>query len=150
MSFTDSFKYNLEMNNILIDHFYEYSDQHPKRSLLLFSHILNAHKIWNNRILEKIEPKAWEMHNLDTLKELNLENFRSSAFIIEMYDENDTVEYKNSLANRYSNTIHDILFHIINHSSYHRGQIAMLSRESELIPVVTDYIFYKRENKFTS
>ncbi|QLH28398.1 MAG: hypothetical protein HWD63_02710 [Candidatus Parvibacillus calidus] len=37
----------------------------------------------------------------------------------------------------------DIIFHIINHSTYHRGQIAMEFRQSGLEPLNTDYIFYK-------
>ncbi|WP_209331385.1 DinB family protein [Lunatimonas salinarum] len=36
--------------------------------------------------------------------------------------------------------------HIVNHSTYHRGQIATLFRESGLQPVVTDYIMLKRGN----
>ena len=46
--------------------------------------------------------------------------------------------------NLFENKIDDILFHIINHSTYHRGQIMMLFRESGLEPIFSDYIFHKR------
>lgn len=33
---------------------------------------------------------------------------------------------------------------LINHSTYHRGQITMLMKEAGLETLNTDYIFYKR------
>jgi uncharacterized damage-inducible protein DinB len=44
----------------------------------------------------------------------------------------------------FSNTIKDILFHMINHSTHHRAQIAMDMRNNKLEPLPLDYIFYKR------
>jgi uncharacterized damage-inducible protein DinB len=44
----------------------------------------------------------------------------------------------------FTNTIKDILFHIINHSTNHRGQIAVDFRNNGLEPLVLDYVFYKR------
>lgn len=45
----------------------------------------------------------------------------------------------------FTNTIGDILFHIVNHSTYHRGQIASDFRESDIEPLNTDYIMFKRD-----
>ena len=39
-----------------------------------------------------------------------------------------------------------MLFHFVNHSTYHRGQIASNLKEHGIEPLVTDYIFYKRKN----
>jgi uncharacterized damage-inducible protein DinB len=44
----------------------------------------------------------------------------------------------------YQNKIEDILIHVGNHGTYHRGQIAMLLREKGYNPVSTDYILYDR------
>ncbi|WP_185211767.1 DinB family protein [Sphingobacterium mizutaii] len=35
------------------------------------------------------------------------------------------------------------MFHIINHSNYHRAQIATELRKQEIEPIQTDYIKYK-------
>ncbi|MGK7396080.1 MAG: DinB family protein [Candidatus Cyclobacteriaceae bacterium M3_2C_046] len=37
-----------------------------------------------------------------------------------------------------------MLYHIINHSTYHRAQIALISRQQLVIPPNSDYIFFKR------
>ncbi len=44
----------------------------------------------------------------------------------------------------FTNVIQDVLFHFINHSTYHRGQIAIQMKEAGLEPIATDYIFFKR------
>ncbi|NNG11293.1 MAG: damage-inducible protein DinB, partial [Arenibacter sp.] len=41
-------------------------------------------------------------------------------------------------------TITDMLFHIINHSTHHRGQISVDLRNNAIEPPVLDYAFYKR------
>jgi len=134
------------MNNLLIEHFHEFEQEHNVKSLKLFSHILNAHTHWNNRILELEKIINWEDYNLNKFNDQNMDNYRASVFILDTHNTNDLVEYKNRIGNMYSQSIHDILFHIINHSTYHRGQIAHLTREANLIPISTDYIFFKREN----
>jgi uncharacterized damage-inducible protein DinB len=54
------------------------------------------------------------------------------------------ISYQNTKGEAYQNTIKDIMFHIINHSSYHRGQVMMLVRNAGLEPIPTDYILTKR------
>lgn len=44
----------------------------------------------------------------------------------------------------YSNVLRDLLVHLANHSSYHRGQIATLMRQVGAIPQATDFILYCR------
>ena len=54
------------------------------------------------------------------------------------------VHYTNTNGQAFDNSVRDILFNVINHSTYHRGQIAREFREYGPEPLVTDYIFYKR------
>jgi uncharacterized damage-inducible protein DinB len=44
----------------------------------------------------------------------------------------------------YSNVLQDMLQHLMNHSTYHRGQIASLLRQVGAIPQQTDLILYLR------
>lgn len=55
------------------------------------------------------------------------------------------ISYKNSRGERFENSVRDILFHVINHSTYHRGQIATDCKLHGMTPLATDYIFYKRD-----
>lgn len=87
----------------------------------------------------------WEIRPIDKLKHINEENFTESLSIISAYDFNKVISYKNSKGLSFENSVQDILFHIINHSTYHRGQITSDCKLNGMIPLVTDYIFYKRD-----
>ncbi|TNF76236.1 MAG: damage-inducible protein DinB, partial [Bacteroidetes bacterium] len=52
--------------------------------------------------------------------------------------------YENTEGRSFSNTLQDILFHIVNHSTHHRGQITMDFRKNGMDPPLLDYILYKR------
>ena len=56
-----------------------------------------------------------------------------------------TFEYQSLDAGRFRNQVEDILAQLFGHSSYHRGQIAMLVRAAGGEPVVTDLIYWCRE-----
>jgi len=47
------------------------------------------------------------------------------------------------------NTLQELFLHLVNHSSYHRGQLATLFRQLELKPPSTDLILFYREKKGT-
>ncbi|MCM8568082.1 damage-inducible protein DinB [Gramella jeungdoensis] len=145
----DLLEYSHHFNTLLIKKFND-GDLHlaiPESTLRLFSHILNAQKIWNFRIEgddQKVD--VWKVYHKEDLMEIENENFERSVSICERSDLNKKISYTNSKGEQYQNSIHEILFHIVNHSTYHRGQIAAELRKSGLEPVVSDYIFYKREN----
>jgi uncharacterized damage-inducible protein DinB len=39
----------------------------------------------------------------------------------------------------------DLIRHVVNHSTYHRGQLATQLRQLGQIPPATDFIVYRRE-----
>lgn len=53
-------------------------------------------------------------------------------------------EYKTTEGKPYSNVLNDMLVHVVNHSSYHRGQITTLLRQSGAVPQSTDFILFIR------
>lgn len=55
--------------------------------------------------------------------------------------------YKNSRGVEYRTKYRDILMHVFNHSTYHRGQVAMAIRAGGREPANTDYIIYQRETE---
>lgn len=118
----------------------------PEKSLGLFSHILNAHHIWNARLQGKLPAyEVWHLQPVKDWSDIHYENQRNTFEIITNTDNfEQRIDYENSEGRVFSNTIKDILFHIINHSTHHRGQIAMDLRSHKLEPLKLDYIFYKR------
>ncbi|TMU54884.1 DinB family protein [Flagellimonas algicola] len=139
------FDYNFYSNKKLIEQCATMGKV-PEKSMQLFSHILNAHHIWNHRIVGKpSEYTVWQLHSLEEWGDLHYENQRTSFEIIRNTDDfNQRIDYENSQGRTYANDLKDILFHIINHSTHHRGQILTDFRNSGIEPEPLDYIFYKR------
>src|SRR5690606_32581368 len=143
--FQDLFDYNHHMNMKILAFISDAFDIIPEKSIQLFSHILNAHHIRNCRIQsETPQFGVWDPQTLITMSTTNMHNYEISLKIIQEMDINQTVVYKNTQGQEYENTIRDILFHVINHGTYHRGQIATDFRKNGLEPLATDYIFWKR------
>lgn len=55
------------------------------------------------------------------------------------------VEYKNTKGRAFSNPMWQMLQHLVNHGTYHRGQITTLLRQLGATPVATDMIAFYRE-----
>lgn len=143
--FHQLFDYNYHCNRKLLEACGG-MDALPGKTGTLFSHILNAHHIWNTRMLgEPASFDVWQEHDCSAWEELHYENQRATFEIITNADSFESrVTYENSEGRSYSNSLMDILFHIVNHSTYHRGQIAIAFREAGLEPLPQDYILYKR------
>lgn len=143
--FKEMFEYTFHFNEMVINALLSSEVTLPEKSLKLINHTINAHEIWNHRIEEKpCVTTVWAMRDLTELKQINKNNYNTSIEILESYDFSKALSYKNSKGDKYTNTVKDILFHIVNHSTYHRGQIATDCKEHGITPLVTDYIFYKR------
>lgn len=144
--YQDLFEYNLYCNQQLAKVFNGKILTTPEKSRELFNHILNAHQIWNYRIQGKTgHCGVWEIPVQRDLLIFDRNNYLETKLILKDYEVEKEVNYKNSKGQIFKSKIKDILFHIINHSTYHRGQIALDFRKNGIEPFITDYIFYKRE-----
>lgn len=139
------FEYNHHYNQLLTESFLQKADQIPLKAQALLSHMVNAHNIWNNRIEAKpMKYGVWQEHLILELKGIDFSNFEETLHIMDAYDLEKVINYSNSTGKSFRNNIKDMLFHVINHSTYHRGQIAFIMRQHGLEPISSDYIFYKR------
>ncbi|MCD9855951.1 damage-inducible protein DinB [Epilithonimonas sp. JDS] len=143
-NFQDYLEYNQHFNQSLIQNYLENKLIWGEKSKSLLNHILNAHQIWNARILNDNQFEVWQINADDSLIKINSENFINSSKILAGRDITEIINYQNSKGKIFENSIQEIFFHFINHSTYHRGQIATLMKENGLEPLNTDYIFYKR------
>ncbi|GMN10230.1 hypothetical protein MTsPCn9_13550 [Croceitalea sp. MTPC9] len=143
--FNQLFDYNFYCNKKLIEKFLEL-DKVPKKSSTLFSHLLNAHHIWNMRLLGKESKyEVWQEHKVKDWEDIHYENQRTTFEIItNTEDFEKRVDYETTEGRVFANDLKDILFHIINHSTHHRGQILADFRANKIDPEGLDYIHYKR------
>ena len=140
------FDYNQRMNQKFIDAFSANPTKISEKSIKLMSHILNAHQIWNNRI-DSEEPLfgVWQMQRLENFTEIDQTNHDKTFNILEEFNATSLINYTSSKGEPFKNSIQEIIFHVLNHSTYHRGQISAELRNSGIDPLISDYIFYKRE-----
>lgn len=58
----------------------------------------------------------------------------------------EQVAYRNLRGEDFAQPLVDQLLHVVNHSTYHRGQVATLARQAGFSAPATDLIVFKREN----
>jgi len=139
------FDYNFYCNKQLIERC-EQMSQVPEKSIWLFSHILNTHHRWNAKLMDKkAEYDLFQIHPISDWAEIHYENQRNSFEItMNTSDFDRRVDYENDEGRLFTNTVQDILFHIINHSTHHRGQMSTDFRNNEIEPIPLDFVMYKR------
>lgn len=142
--FADIFEYHHYFNQKLAGQLYEHRSILPDRTIPLFCHTVNAHQIWNARILNKETMGVHDVHELADVKKIDSSNYNNTLTILKEKVLQTNIKYKNSKGTSFENTIKQILFHVANHFTHHKGQIISDIRQSGLEPMITDYIFYKR------
>ncbi|ASE61371.1 damage-inducible protein DinB [Chryseobacterium indologenes] len=140
----DLFEYTHHFNAEMIKVISENRKLIDDKTISLINHTLNAQQIWNARILGESTFEVWQINPLESLQEIDHKNFLKSIDIISNLDLDKRIEYQNSRGTKFENSIFEMLFHAVNHSTYHRGQINSLLKQNGLAPILTDYIFYKR------
>jgi uncharacterized damage-inducible protein DinB len=140
------FEYNHCSNHKIAEAFSTRPEKISEKTIKLYNHILNAHNIWNSRIQStKSSFGVWDIHSLQDIETIDNMNFEATVQILKEQENLDlTIQYSTTNGLVFHNTVQDILFHIVNHSSYHRGQIATELRSAGLQPPATDYILYRR------
>lgn len=110
----------------------------------LFSHLLAAQIIWADRAKGK-RPSVdiWPVWTLEETKAFLDESPQVLKTFLDNIEE--VITYQNSRRETFTNTVEEILHHLIIHGQHHRAQIAMLLRKAGITPASTDFIFYLRE-----
>ena len=121
----------------------------PRRSLQLMAHILSAERLWLERLQEIPQTyPVWPDFQLSQCE-------REAAALPQLWRNylaglssaklSQAVHYKNSKGESWTNSVEDILTHVVMHSAYHRGQIAADMRATGNVPAYTDFIHGVRQ-----
>ena len=116
----------------------------------IIAHIAAAEWIWLERwkgsspvsLLPESEFETVEIATRRLCKiDHDLQEFTSQ---LTQEDVDGSCGYRTTEGKAYSNVLCDMLLHVVNHSSYHRGQITTLLRQSGAVPQSTDFILFIR------
>lgn len=151
-------KYNRWANDLVFDSVAKLTEEESKRDLKsshhsifgTLQHITGANKVWLDR---------WTGNPTATLKPEQLPDqlsaLRSLADTIHQdmekyfatYDEaklQSTLTIKTMKGDEYTNTFEEMIQHLFNHSTFHRGQISGMLRQIDKAPPPLDLIRYLR------
>lgn len=123
-----------------------------ERALLLFSHLLSSHSMWLSRVNKtEFTCTLFQERSLDECEKLMNENhtawieFLTNKTYEELQQKIEFMGAWEAVPRKRRMSIEDALIHLINHSSYHRGQIvARMKGHINELPLST-YIMYAAE-----
>ncbi|MBI5402445.1 MAG: hypothetical protein HY959_03520 [Ignavibacteriae bacterium] len=123
------------------------NDIKESKTNALFSHIINAEiillaRIKKSKLFDPFEVRSVE-ENIRLAEEINKE-WKIFLETLPVPEFDRIVEYVNIKGEQVKAKICDIFMHMVNHSTYHRGQTAAAIRSLNVEPPVTDYISYTR------
>lgn len=120
-------------------------------------HILSAEWIWLSRWQGHSPtgvPDSWDVSTLDALRARWSEVEQNQrAFLSELTEAElgRTISYRNTKGEPFEQTMGQMLRHVVNHSTYHRGQVITLLRQLGAEAPTTDLIlFYREKNSGTA
>jgi uncharacterized damage-inducible protein DinB len=144
--FQQWYAYNAWANGRVVDCLQK-QNVSDEKILSVFGHLMAANFIWLHRIkgLPKSEYELWGKYDLSLLNKMVEEaDAQWTAFINETDQFDRVLKYTNYVGQYFENNVQQIMIHLVNHGTYHRGQVAMLLRQKGFEPVNTDFITYDR------
>jgi uncharacterized damage-inducible protein DinB len=114
------------------------------------AHIYGAEWLWLERWHERVPsslPSAADCPDLDTLRARWAQHERNLHAYIDSLTPGElqrVIKYKNTRGTPFEGPIGPMLTHVLNHSTYHRGQVVTLLRQLGGKPVSTDLIGFFR------
>ncbi|MFN2570921.1 MAG: DinB family protein [Gemmatimonadales bacterium] len=156
--FLELFAYNAWANRVLFDALAQLPEEQHFRDLHssyggvhgTLAHIVWAEQLWLHRWLARPNPAVPQGKDLHSLADVRqrweaIEAERGS-FLGGMVDARleETRIVKPSSGGEYVHSFRQMFRHLINHSSYHRGQIVTFMRQLGAAPPSTDLILFYR------
>ena len=121
----------------------------PPKVLRLIAHTLSAQKLWLERLQRVPQSVAvWPSSTLEdcgALADEMLSAWKNYLTGLPLSDLEKQIDYRNSKGEAWSSRVEDVLIHVLMHSAYHRGQVALEMRAAGLQPAYTDFIHGVRQ-----
>lgn len=123
-----------------------------QRAVSIFAHIVAGRTVWLSRLgmIKADKPPLFPTDvSLSKLADdLRIIQDHWDGYLRRVTDAElqQFAEYQSYDAGRFRTRVEDILTHMMGHSLYHRGQIAMLVRTAGGEPASTDFIYWCRES----
>jgi uncharacterized damage-inducible protein DinB len=123
----------------------------PNKSLHgTLAHVLMADRVWFARVTGVVLANPREQTEpIETEWPRVLGQWQSLAEAWTDADLASVVSYKDMQGNPYETPLVQIVMHVVNHATLHRGQVMAMFRQLGVAPPPTDLIFFYREQQST-
>ena len=156
---TELFDYNLWANNRLFETAAQLTDgqyRHDAKASHTsihgtLSHIVGAQKLWVERWVTGQPDPLLKGNDVTSLLELisiwERVSSQTAEFLSSLSDEKlqDKITITTTQGKQFTHSFQQMLQHLINHSSTHRGQVVAMMRQFGIQPPTTDLITYYRQ-----
>lgn len=145
--FIDLFEYNNWANDKIILKLKPLDEPIDPMILKLLGHIISVQETWLERVKGTTAYNIflWDDYSLQEIEVLSINSHNGWIKYLKKFKEENLehyCDYKNSKGEKLSKTFQDIFQHVINHSTYHRGQINCLFKKNNIEPLILDFIYY--------
>jgi uncharacterized damage-inducible protein DinB len=115
------------------------------------THLFGAERMWLARVEGNVVPRFFELEkdkNLPTVQNewpLVLDRWRALAAEQTQETLESAIAYNDMKGNAHVSPLWQIILHVVNHGTHHRGQVTGFLRAMGHTPPSTDLIYYYRE-----
>lgn len=113
----------------------------------VLGHLAAAEEVWFARIKEEHPPSlaARSFANLEAARQYFSQlQTGHREYLTSAHDMGKVVTYHNTAGEAFQNSISEILQQVVNHGTYHRGNITTMLRHLGHKGIITDYIAFLR------
>jgi uncharacterized damage-inducible protein DinB len=113
---------------------------------IILNHLVWAEKVWLGRV-DRDTVATMKPTNVAGLLEMWKEVNEKWSTVVQSATTDDIlreIEYFTSTGDRFANSVLEIVIHMVDHSTYHVGQMMNAIRSFGIEPVSTNYIHYLR------
>jgi uncharacterized damage-inducible protein DinB len=145
--FKTLFDYDKWATDALMEKF-EHQFPQNERIYELLSHMLSAKRVWFERCAGLPQSVAIWAKRLPEEIKADAETYHLDwmAFIDSLQPDEfgKDIHYANSRGEEYDNKLSDIMAHVINHGTHHRGQLIIMMKDEGFVLPGIDYITFIR------
>jgi uncharacterized damage-inducible protein DinB len=120
----------------------------PTEAIREMAHVVGADEIWLARLNDRAAAvPVWpetDLAGLEAMMSATHAEFQRYLVSLTEPGLSRIVSYTNSAGDSFSNSVQDILRHVLMHAHYHRGKVNLLLKQAGITPAPVDYIFFLR------
>lgn len=151
------YEYNIWANDRVLNHlkslpseiFNKEVDLGFKSIAEILGHIVSADEVWFTRIKGEspVSISIKQFNHIDEASNyINALQSQIHKYISSARDIEKKLSYTSAKGEKFQNSVSEIIQHVVNHGTYHRGNITTVLRHLGFNGILTDYIAYLRMN----